>query len=252
MKTFGKYWLAATVLAITLVSGSTLRAQSAPQMQEEFFTAIASEDPQELLALCRADLRGLIDEPVLAAWMQAFHRSVGEYQKLDTSDFSVKYSVSNTGQQVSVAGTVVCTKGNARSELVAQDGKLISWRANSELLPEDWFQGPLTHDLYRQRSEKFITRCFGEKTEAAYNQMHSALQDVVSRDEFAEMIAVQQEDGGVLKDMIFRQAEMDFSDGQRLNVYYELEMENVNKMARIQFQFDGLRGHLIGYRFWNP
>ena len=52
--------------------------------------------------------------------------------------------------------------------------------------------------------------------------------------------------------MIFQKAEMDFSDGQRLNVYYELEMENVNKMARIQFQFDGLRGHLIGYRFWNP
>ena len=241
-----------TVLSVS-VSQRSLQAEQLTGgfLQEAFFEAIESEDPEKLLALCRDDMRGVIDVPVLAAWMKAFHAATGDFERVSFKDFEVKLSLNDGVLEEKNKATVECTNGNATCRLVAVDGKLVSFDAESELLPDEWFQGPTSTDLYQERGAQFILLCFAGSSNVAYDRMHPALQEMITREELAEMIQAELESGGHLKSIDFKEAELDFSDGQRLLVYYDLQLADKTLLAKVEFQFVGLQGHLIGFRFWN-
>ena len=236
------------VAACVTAAGLLLLAQgTGDQRQEAFFASVASGDPEEVLALCHPEMRQKVDAPVLAAWMDAFNESHGEFLQLSLSDFRTQTKLTAEGQLTTSEGTVDFAHGPARSRLVQLDGQIVEWKVDSQLLGNDWFRGPKTNDLYAARGEAFLRHFLEQDADAAYALTHPALREVLSEERFRAMISTVAAEEGALKSIELDQAELDLTDGQWLAVYYLIETEASTFRSKVKFQFEGLQGHLLAF-----
>jgi hypothetical protein len=108
------------------------------------------------MALLAPSRRGNVDPPVMAAFMKSFESKLGKYQGLRSTDFR-----SSSKSQVESVGTVDFDKGLAHSELMYVDGELAGFQVKSPQLPETWFEGPATTELYRIEGKTFLQELLG-------------------------------------------------------------------------------------------
>ncbi|MFC1742653.1 DUF3887 domain-containing protein [Candidatus Riflebacteria bacterium] len=217
--------------------------------QKEYFDALASGEPQKLIAQFDPELIKAVDEPVLKVWMDAVNKHLGVYKGLSLTDFKTSTKVVNGARLTQSEGTVNFEKGTAKSRLTWRSGKLVGFSVNSATLPPDWFKGPASTELYQKIGENF-TRLFLEKNfTEAYNLMHPKLQKVVSLEKLKLMQATLEEKFGNFRELKYLSAKNDFSDGQALRIYYDVTFEEGSLTGDIKFQFAGLKGYLLGFNY---
>ena len=221
--------------------------RSGSEMQDEFFAAVVSGDPKQVTSQFDPALVEEVDEPVLAAWMQAVTSELGRYQGLSPTDFNTSTKYADGATITESKGTVNFEKGTATSELVFRNGRLVQFSITSDQLTDGWFQGPSDSQLYRQRGERFLTHFLSDEQEPAYAMMHEALQKQVPMDTLQEMIRRATADAGRLKSLSYQSESFDTSDGERLRLRYRVACENQEMDAEVNFQFLGMKGHLMGF-----
>ncbi len=217
-------------------------------MQEDFFRAVESGQVKQLTTQMRPELLVEIDEPILAAWMNAVNERLGSVQSMSYSGFELKQT--DDGTLRSTTATVTFSQGTAASELTALDGRLISFNVTSDDLGDDWFQGPASVGLYREMGRTFILRFMTGRTDDAYAMCHEALQEVIDRDSFQQMIDIVQNQGGALKSIDFRDSRMQLTDEeQNLLLNFDFATEKGTGTCEIKVQFVGMKGYLLGFNF---
>ncbi|MFO0946058.1 MAG: hypothetical protein U1D30_08940 [Planctomycetota bacterium] len=240
------------VFAVLIVGfvGLLFWAQRAgSQQQEKFFQAVATGDPNAVLELCDPALRDQIDAPVLAAWMAEVHKQLGDYQGLSKANFSTQANATEHGTIVESDGTVHFQRGDATSNLEFRDNLLIKFSINSDKIPPGWFTGPADTTLYRERGEQFIRKFFERDPKGTADMMHEALRRTVPDSKLQSMIDEVAGNAGSLKSIEFQDAKFNADDQQTLFVTYRVDCEKSLLDAIVEFQFEGLKGHLLGFNF---
>ncbi|MGD9857616.1 MAG: hypothetical protein AB7U20_21950 [Planctomycetaceae bacterium] len=217
-------------------------------IQDDFFRAVQSGKLKQATDHMRPELLREIDEPVFQAWMNAINERLGAVQTIKHTGLELKQT--ENGPMRSTTATVTFEKGTASSSLTTVDGKLIAFNITSEELGDDWFQGPTSTDLYQQLGRTFIERFMRGETDDAYAMCHAALQEVIDRESFQQMIDIVRNEDGALKTVNFKDSRMEISEeGQDLLLNYEIVSEKGTGTCEIKVQFVGMKGHLLGFEF---
>ena len=110
--------------------------------QEKFFKAVLSGEPKQVMDLLDPSVGDRVDEAVLAAWMSAVKEGLGEFKGLSKTNFNTSSETVNGVAVVESKGTVNLEKGEATSELVLHDGKIVRFFVASEKVGTDWMKAP--------------------------------------------------------------------------------------------------------------
>ncbi len=219
--------------------------------QEAFFQAVLSGQPQQVYALLDPALVREIDEPVLAAWMQAVRDSLGAFQSMSKTDFNTSTDTDGERTIVKSEGTVVFEKGEARSALTFADGRIVSFNVESERLGSGWFRGPADDTVYRTRAEAFIRETMEGEPRKAYAMMHPALQEKVPLATLQNVHALAGEQFGPIQSLTVESAEfLNAPDGgQKYLLVYAVQGEEASTRVAVEFSFTGLQGVLTAFDF---
>ena len=234
------------LLLIVLFAGVLAWAMKfGAEYQERFFAAVDSGDSARVLALFHPALREEVDEPVLAAWIQAVNWQLGDFQGLTKTNFNTATRFDGGVRRTESEGTVNFEKGTAQSRLVFHNDQLIEFSVESDTL-KDWFQGPASTKIYRRRGAEFLGHVLGHEPEAAWGMMHPALQEVLPLAKLEAMIA-NNSAAGPLKKIECHAENVAADAGHSLTVVYRVAGENAESLASVTFQFVGMKGHLVAF-----
>jgi hypothetical protein len=235
--------LVAGVVAIFVWAGT-----SGENTQEAFFKAVGSGDTQQVMAMFHPSLRDEVDAPVLAAWMEAFNARLGAFEGLSKTDFNHSSEYVNGVKVVKSSGTVRFAKGEAKSELVLQDDKVIGFDVSSPALESGWFRGPADIDMYKQNGRQFLQFFLDADIDKAYAMVHPALQEAVPHDQFEAMVAKVTGSAGPVQSIEYKKHTLETNgDKTVLRIFYNVECSNSSTVAAVEFQFQGLKGHLTAF-----
>lgn len=241
--------IAALSLVMLLLCGGVLfwayRAGSV--IQNEFFTAVGSGDPQQALNLMHPALRAEIDPPVLAAWMKEVQTKLGDYQGISATEFSTSTRYENGRQVTQCQGNVLFTHGTATSELVFHDGQLTRFQIESPQIPKRWFQGPEDTSIYQEHGRQFLTAFFSNKSDVAFGLMHEALQEAMPKERLVELTGKLTEALGALQSIDYTKDEFTTGDDESLVIYFKVIGEKDSTTASTRFQFIGMKGHMTAF-----
>ncbi|HWA98735.1 MAG TPA: hypothetical protein VG713_09595 [Pirellulales bacterium] len=223
--------------------------RSGAHLQDRFFAAVDSGDPEQVLVLCAPELRAEIDDPVLDAWLAEVHDKLGKYQGLSKSDFETHANVTSKGSLKESKGTVHFEHGDATSDLETRDGLLTFFSVKSDKIPEDWFHGPSETTIYRERAERFIRLFFDRDVSGAAAMMHEDLRRELPDDKLKSMIDDVAGKAGAIQSVTYQNETFTADRGQLLTLKYQMVCEQAALTASIEFRFIGMKGHLWGFDF---
>ena len=236
------------VVLIVLCAGVLFLAQRAGSTQQDaFFAAVESGDVEQVLKLFDSALKEEVDQPVLAAWVKTVNNNLGAYQGLSATDFDTSTKYEGGVKLTESKGTVNFEKGTARSELRFHNDLLVAFSVTSDRIPDDWFQGPADTAIYRRRGEEFLKKLLGGEVEAAYAMMHENLRQQMPLDQLNTSIPEFLGKVGSLKAVNCQSDSYSSEGGQRLKVIYSLDCEKSPATAEVEFQFVGMKGHILGF-----
>ena len=246
-----KVLIVAGALFLILVAGFVavlVWGQRAGQgIQEKFFRAVMSGDPQQVTAMFHPALREEVDEPVLAVWMRAAKEGLGAFQGLSKTDFSTSVEYKDGAKNTESKGKVLFEKGQAQSLLVFRDDQIVKFEIESERIGKDWFKaGPADAVLYLGRGQTFLDAFAGGRTKDAFAMMHAELQKQVPADKLQAMADQVAQAFGKVQSLKPARDEFD-PTAQTLCVYYRAECEKTPAEADVLFRFLGLKGHILGF-----
>jgi hypothetical protein len=219
------------------------------KLQNTFFNAVVSGNPENVLTLCDPRLREQIDAPILAAWIDEVHDKLGAYRGLSGTDFGTNSKTTDAGWIVESKGTVHFEHGDAKSDLTFCNDLLTAFSVNSDKLAGNWFQGPRETKLYQQRGEEFIRKFLAQDETGATALMAKELRAAVPDDKLRELMKTFDGKTGKLKSIAYREDKFTKENSGTLKVYYDLDCEHGKFVAEIKFQFNGLKGYLEGFDF---
>ncbi len=217
------------------------------QTQHAFFEAVRSGDSRQVMSLMHPLLVKEVDEPVLAAWIAAVNERLGPVQSVRRTGFA--WGISTEGRRSETTAEIEFARGRATSKLVSSGGKLISFGVQSDEL-KFWFQGPASTDVYQRLGQEFITAFLSDHVDVAYGLMHPALQQNLGKQQLREMMQGAGNRGGALRLVQFEKSTVKNDEkGVRLFLDFTIECENTTGTCEIEIQFEGMKGHLLGFRF---
>ena len=236
-----------TLLFVGIGSLLVIANRAGENSQRPFFEAVASGNPDNVIAMLDQDVQSDLDAPVLAEWMKAVNERLGKYQGLSSTGFRTHFATVNGENTTTSSGTVLFERGEATSEIVYVDGKIVKFKIDSPLLDEKWFEGPSSSELYFDRAARFYQQFADKELDAAYESMHEALQDEVTPQSFAEMRTAVESIAGDIDQIAVVGAEFTDGDSQMLQVQLKLHGLNSDLNATADYQFVGLKGVLNGF-----
>ena len=244
MKTLFSIAILATFLA---VDTTACRAAEPSNFQEQFYQSMGQGDLETVYQLFHPALREEVDRPVMGAWVEAAQANLGPCLSIERIESSRTQQL--TGLRLEVSSIITFAKGVADGTLTVLDGQIIAFEVQSEKMV-DWFQGPSEVGLYAETAEAFMTAFLSNEVTAAWERMHPALQEAVGKDAFEVMMAKVASNGGMVKNLQIRSHQFTLEDdSQKLILLYDLECQWASGTCKIEFEFAGMKGHLIAFDF---
>lgn len=237
-----------TLLFIGIGSLLVVANRAGENSQRPFFEAVATGNPDNVIAMLDENVQSDLDAPVLAEWMKAVNERLGKYQSISPTNFRTHFATENGETTTTSSGTILFDRGEATSEIVYVDDKIVKFKIDSPLLEEKWFEGPSSSELYFDRAARFYQQFADNELDAAYESMHEALQEDVTPQSFAEMRTAVESIAGDINQIAVVGAEFTDDDSQKLQVQLKLHGLNSDLNATADYQFIGLRGVLIGFQ----
>ena len=216
--------------------------------QDKFFAAVASGKPEDVLALMHPAMRQEIDAPVLDAWMKEVNQKLGKCQGLSKADFHTEVKYEDGVKIVESTGTVNFENGTAKSEITYRDDQIVKFNITSDALPPGWLKGLADSTLYRKRGEEFLRFALDGQPDKAFAMMHAALQKKMPLKTLKPALEGMLAKTGKLQSITYDREEFQGGkDGESLTVYYKIAMQNGPVSGRVEYQFVGLKGHILAF-----
>jgi hypothetical protein len=136
-------------------------------------------------------------------------------------------------------------KGSANSDLIFLDGRLAGFHVESKQIPDNWFKGPNSTELYRSRGREFLEGFLSGDADSAFARMDRKLQKKLPLKELKSKLAETTTKVGKLKSVDYQSESLNADGSQTLSVLYRLRGEQGESPAKLTFEFVGLRGFLI-------
>jgi hypothetical protein len=143
--------------------------------QRRFFDAVASGDPDKLIAMLDPASIGPVDPPILKMWMDRVNDKLGKYEGLAASNFNTSKNITSAGTVVESKGTAKFAKGQAEVRLTLLGDMIVGFEVTSDVLKGTWLDLPLKEPLYRDRAKKFIKHLADMEIETAMAMVHENL-----------------------------------------------------------------------------
>jgi hypothetical protein len=243
--------LAFLVLIVLFAGLLFWAARAGSKLQEEFFAAVGTGKTDTVLAIMAPTLRAEIDEPMLAAWIATINTKLGPYKGMRKTDFNTSSRLVDGVTVTQSVGTVDFEHGTAKSELVFHNGQLAGFHLQSEQLGRQ-SPAPANNDFYRERGQQFLTHLAGGDLALAFAMMHPELQKAVPLEKLKASTTALREQGGPLQSVVWEKEQAEAADGQRLKLFYKVQLAKQAKTGMVTFQFHGLKGHLLAFELVNP
>lgn len=219
----------------------------------DFFKLVATEDAEQFLSQCSPELAKQMDPPVLAKWMKTVNGSLGAYQDTDINGFQYNTSWENGQQKTESAGVANFEKGTANITLRTANGKMSGLEFNSKQMPTHWFVELEDTSYFHQQAKTFLQRMIDGDADALYEELHPALREVKSLDQFKSDISMIEQWGGTVDEIrVVGDAFDPIENGQVLRVQAELQGDRATLPASIKFEFTGMAAPILGYGITQP
>ncbi len=252
MKSFLAGCGAVVVLVVVVVGALLLWAfHRGAAEQEAFYRAVDSGNVDEVMALLDTELQQAIDAPVLAVWVKAMQTRLGKCKGLRATDFNTSTQIKDGVKMTESRGTVRFEQGDAESELVLRDGKIIQFHVQSDKLV-DWFTELSDTALYEKQAEDCLTKIMTGKIDEARAMMHEELQKVLTAEQLQAFLDSALPESGAMKGLALESKEFRPGNPPELDLKYTIECEKKPMPARIGFQFVDLKGHLVSVSISPP
>lgn len=248
--------LICTMFAIvaTVTAGLGMVAAKSPQatlaLHMPIHNAIASEDADAFMSLCVPGLENEIDRPVLLTWMRELNRTCGVNQQRlgDTVEHRVKFTPKT--RQIHTQVDMMYENGIVSSSLVIENGLIAGYSIQSDLLAEDWFQGPSNASLYFERSERLLLGLLSEEYSEIKLLMHPALDDIVTLEKLESIQAAVREMIGEVKSIARLGGEFESTDTQdKMILQFRITGDEGEVIADTTTIFDGMKGSFIEFNY---
>lgn len=214
--------------------------------QEDFFKAVLSGEPAQVQALFHPDMATQVDEPVLAAWMQAVELHLGAFKGMSGSHFNTSVNYKNGKKVVESKGTVKFERGDATSNLKYIDDKIVAWEVQSDAMPANWFTKLDEVSLYDTSARTLLTALMKGEEEAALALMHENLRKKFAPGSLAQSLAGVVERHGELEGIEALPTEFVAGPPAELLLRYTLRGSKGSLPALVRFRIEGMRMHLLG------
>lgn len=246
MKKFLAGCAVSLALIVAIVAALMVWAfKAGSQQQNAFYAAVYADSPDALLAMMDPALRTEVDAPVIAQWMAAMKANLGPIKGLKAADFSTNRRFENGKTVEESKGTVRFEKGDASSELVLVDGKLVKFNVESERLA-NWFTELSDTALYREQGQKCLELMFTGQGAEAHAMMHPNLQTNLPLESLVSTLNDLMPKVGALKQVTCASESFTPGDTPELSLVYDIVCESGLLKGTIDFQFVGMKGHLVG------
>ncbi len=242
-----KFALFAAALTLCLFTVSHANAKDANQIEVDFFRAVADGQGDQAMEMMHPELKKLVDAPVLAAWSNAWKQRLGGFHSLKRT--STNYRLSLTGVEHRFESSVEFAEGKGNASLTIFNDTIVAFSLDSDALG-NWFQGPTSINLYRERAERFLKSFFDKPADETRTLMHEALVKACENQKLESIMELVHSNGGQLQHAQLRSHKMQIADNdQRLILVFDLQCEKTNGECVIEFQFIGMKGHLMSFNF---
>ena len=219
------------------------------EVQSAFYEAVLSGDVAAVKARFAPEIRGEIDDPVLAAWMGAVKEHLGAFTGISSSNFSTKVRTEN-GQDI-VESTCVAEfeKGTAKSGLKLVDDLIVAWKTESDALPENWFTELADASYYVPGAEAFLLALFAGDAEKARSLVAEELREKLAGKDFEDGLVRVNAFYGTTKSLTLRRHEFEAGPPQSLTLHLAAQGIGAAGSGEITvtFQFQGMRGVITGF-----
>jgi hypothetical protein len=217
-------------------------------VQQEFYAAVSSGEPGQVLALFQPELAEKVDAAVLALWMKAVTTNLGAFQDLAGSDFSINTRSEGGRSHIESEGTVHFERGEGRSKLHLVDGKVIAFFLRSEKLPEVWFtEAPETSGYAADGRTLLEALMTPDRVEEAYGRLHESVRAEASLEDVRGMLEGVRARVGALRDVTSTKHTFTAGGAPTLVLEYEVACENGVADGRVRYQFDPWKGRIVGF-----
>ncbi|KLU05750.1 hypothetical protein RISK_002382 [Rhodopirellula islandica] len=240
--------LGAGFLLLVLCGVGLYFANSSSQAyQRPVFESIVAEDADAFLDLCEPSLREKVDAPVMLAWMKEINAVMGECKFETGSNFKINFEGSPGQTLVTTSGDMVFANGVANSEFVFQNDQLITFKIEPDKLNDDWFTGPASDALYRERTESFFNKLLEQDFEALKPLMHDSFIEIATDDLWSQ--AVDRTDTWLGKNATVTITDVDnrISEDEGLIVNALLAGDAGQANASTTIKFEGMRGSILSF-----
>ena len=229
-------------LGLALASG----ASKAGELQKEFFDQIAAEKTDSLLAKMHPQLAAEIDPEVMSELLLAINEQLGKVTDISQTGFRIEQT--SDGTLVKSEAKVQFEKGTATSKLVTLDGQLVRFNVNSERLV-NWFKVPRETGRYEQVGKRFLEQWLGGQTENAWNMFHPNLKKVITEENLQSMHEIVSTKFGSPKSITATGTRIgENKNAPTLLIDYTVVCEDAELAGEIEIQFEGMKGHLLGFK----
>ena len=129
-------------LVMLVLLGRTLMLAEHPALDDHrrFFLAVESGDADMVLDLLDTDARERIDEPALAAWLEAVGRELGAFREVRRTDFSGRRWTEGEATRVSSRGTALFDRGTIVASLEYRDDRIVDLQVESDQAQVEWLK----------------------------------------------------------------------------------------------------------------
>lgn len=218
------------------------------EVQSAFYEAVLSGDVAAVKARFAPEVRGQIDDPVLAAWMAAVKEHLGAFKGMSSSNFSTNVGTENGREIVESTGVAEFEKGTAKSGLKLVDDLIVAWKTESDALPDNWFTELEDASFYVEGAEAFVLALFQGDAEKARGLVSDSLREKIAGKAFEDGLERVKAYYAATTGLSLSRHEFKAGPPQSLTLdLAPTGMPDGSEAISVTFQFQGLRGVITGF-----
>ena len=242
----GALAIIAVLILLCPMGGCPSPEEQSPE--ERFVRAVAAGEPEAVMSMLDARVRGDVDEPILAAWMEAIRQYLGMLEEFDSVSRDVIAGDNPNEWFVRSRSRAEFRDGPADVTVDLLAGNIIGFSIDSPLVPEDWFQGPENTDFYRRRGRDLLTYIVTDFPRRAYPLLGEGFKQTVAVERLSVATATEPITRGALNSITYASESFGRTGGGvYLTIYYDLVCEKGTSRGSVRYRFVDLKAHIVKF-----
>lgn len=232
-------------LQIVTTCSNQVRADESPLTQ--FFAAVETGQVESVIKLMHPKLATQIDPPILEAWLQAISFRLGPVVEIVPENDLLNPDIQQYTARIQFK------RGEALATIKVTEGGIVGFDVNSEKLT-NWFQRPSSLQFYQRQGEQFLKSLHDQQYTECKNLLHKKIASQLTETHLKTYAKKLEQKVGETKSTVYRHAKLKIRPDERLqqiDLFYEIKGSQGAVQAEIAIRFDGMKGYLIGFQFYD-